>query len=315
VTIINKPFFTVVIPLYNKQNHVKKTIETALNQIFQDFEIVVVNDGSKDESPKVVKSINDSRIKIIDQENAGVSVARNRGIKEAKADYIAFLDADDLWLPDFLQTIYDLIYKCPNAGMYATAYKISENGKTKSVKITGLPSIPFKGYIPNYFKCVVLGENLVWTSAVCIPKKVFYAHDISFPEGEKYGEDQYVWGRVALEKKIAYDTRECAIYVQDAENNTVNTTRRLSLPQNSIMSLKNYNSRLYDQRNKKWFDRYIEKYLIGSIIKNKENRNIKNSLKILLTNKFSYKNYLNGLLICFMPYALFDYIKNKKNMK
>ena len=108
----NRPFFSVVIPLYNKQNYIKETIKSVLNQTFQNFEIVVVNDGSKDDSIKIIESIQDYRIKLVHQENSGVSVARNMGIKEANAKYIAFLDADDLWLPEFLQTIYELIQKC-----------------------------------------------------------------------------------------------------------------------------------------------------------------------------------------------------------
>lgn len=84
-----KPYFSVVIPLYNKQSHVKETIQTVLAQTFQDFEIVVVNDGSKDDSVKIVEAIQDDRIRLIHQENQGVSVARNNGIKEAKAEHIA----------------------------------------------------------------------------------------------------------------------------------------------------------------------------------------------------------------------------------
>jgi len=89
--------FSVVIPLYNKERSVKNTIESVLNQTFQDFEVIVVNDGSTDNSLEVVKSFNDERIRIINQKNSGVSSARNRGIKEAKYEWIAFLDADDLW--------------------------------------------------------------------------------------------------------------------------------------------------------------------------------------------------------------------------
>ena len=71
----NRPFFSVVIPLYNKQNYIKETIKSVLNQTFQDLEIVIVNDGSKDDSVKVVESIQDDRIKLLHQKNSGVSVA------------------------------------------------------------------------------------------------------------------------------------------------------------------------------------------------------------------------------------------------
>mgnify|MGYP000079277661 CR=1 FL=1 len=81
---------SVVIPLYNKEKYVKRAINSVLNQTYQEFEIIVINDGSSDNSEAKVKEINDNRIKLITQENAGVSAARNRGIKEAKYELIAF---------------------------------------------------------------------------------------------------------------------------------------------------------------------------------------------------------------------------------
>ena len=88
---------SVVIPLYNKEKYIKRAIESVLNQTFQKFEIIVVNDGSTDKSAEIVQNIKDPRIRLINQKNAGVSAARNRGIQEAKYEYIAFLDADDFW--------------------------------------------------------------------------------------------------------------------------------------------------------------------------------------------------------------------------
>lgn len=310
-----QPFFSVVIPLYNKQNHVKETLETVFSQTFQDFEIVIVNDGSTDNSAKIVESIDDNRIRVIHQDNTGVSVARNRGIKEANADYIAFLDADDIWLPEYLKTIYELIQNYPDAGLYATAYKILENQEYKTINILGLPTMPYSGYVPNYFKCRVLGSSLVWTSAVCIPRKVFFENNIWFPEGEKYGEDQHVWGRIALEKKLACDTRECAVYVKDAENNTVDITSNLRMPQDTIMNLKRYKYKAYNADILKWFDFYIEKYLLGYIIRNKNYKDVNNVFKILMRYKFSFKGYIKASLIALMPYMIFDYIKNKRRNK
>src|SRR5690606_27294669 len=92
--------FSVVIPLYNKEANIRQTLESVLNQTCTDFGIVIGNDGSKDNSRDVVLSMDDARIRLIDQENAGVSAARNRGIKEARGEWIAFLDADDLWRED-----------------------------------------------------------------------------------------------------------------------------------------------------------------------------------------------------------------------
>lgn len=102
---------SVIIPLYNKENTVVKTIESVLLQVYVDFEIVVVNDGSSDNSVALVHSLSDERIRIIDQKNAGVSSARNKGIEEALGEWIVFLDADDILLPNCLEMLHSLVIK------------------------------------------------------------------------------------------------------------------------------------------------------------------------------------------------------------
>ena len=103
--------FSIIIPVYNKGNHIQNTINSVLNQTNQDFEIIVVNDGSTDHSLDVIKSINDKRIKLFTLENKGVSHARNFGLTKASSEFIAFLDADDYWLPNHLETFLILYNK------------------------------------------------------------------------------------------------------------------------------------------------------------------------------------------------------------
>ena len=91
------PFFSVVIPLYNKEDTVLRALESVRQQTFNDFEVIVVNDGSTDNSYYVIEHYDKLKIKLLNQENKGVSFARNRGVEEAKAELIAFLDADDEW--------------------------------------------------------------------------------------------------------------------------------------------------------------------------------------------------------------------------
>ena len=99
---------SIVIPLYNKEKFIKNTINSVLRQSYKDFELVIVDDGSTDDSVNIVKSISDSRIRIISKQNEGVSKTRNRGIIEAKGEYIFFLDADDYLVPEALNILYDL---------------------------------------------------------------------------------------------------------------------------------------------------------------------------------------------------------------
>lgn len=302
-----KPFFSVVIPLYNKQSHIKETIESVLNQTFQDFEIVVVNDGSKDDSAKIVESIQDNRIRLIHQENAGVSVARNRGIKEAISDYVAFLDADDLWKIDYLETIYDLIQKHPNAGLYATAYEMQSKNKTRKLKIKGFEFN--EGIIPNYFESIVKGDYIVWTSVVCVPKKVFFDSNIWFPVGETRGEDQYVWARIALEYDMAYNTRVCSIYNLYTENSTSGSVSNYIEPRNFLLDLKTHKSTKNNVELNFWLDKYLEREIFNSIKSNIYKRN-----KKLALNQIFY--YRMPLLIKIKLFFLLP-ISNKtlKSMK
>ena len=98
-----KPLISVVIPTYNREKFIKNTIESVLNQTYQDFEIVVVDDGSTDNTKDVVASIKDKRIRYIYQENKGAQAARNKGLNNAKGNFISFLDCADTWYPTFIE--------------------------------------------------------------------------------------------------------------------------------------------------------------------------------------------------------------------
>ena len=113
---------SVVIPLYNKRDTVFRALDSVFNQKFQPLEVIVVNDGSTDGSDLVVAELRNPLIRMISQRNEGVSAARNRGIHAANGDWIAFLDADDEWLPNFLRTIKSLYYNYFPSEVLATSY-------------------------------------------------------------------------------------------------------------------------------------------------------------------------------------------------
>lgn len=208
---------SVIIPLYNKEKYIKRALQSVLNQTFQAFEIIVVNDGSTDKSVETMMEINDPRIRLLNQPNKGVSAARNNGIRQAGNNLVAFLDADDAWKPDFLETILRLRRQYPDAGLYATAYETShvKSGILK-VQYRGIPPEPWEGLIPDFFDSM-LGQPPVWTSAAVIPRHVFEVSGY-FREGEVLAEDVDMWCRVALKFPAAFSTYVCATYFQDAEN-------------------------------------------------------------------------------------------------
>ena len=130
---MDKPFLSVIIPLYNKELYIKDTILSVLNQSFSDFEIVVVNDGSKDKSLQVVNDIQDGRIRIINQQNAGVSAARNRGMNEAQGEYLFFLDADDVLLDGAFEICNELKNKNHNVDIYIASF-LEKNSEGRVIK-------------------------------------------------------------------------------------------------------------------------------------------------------------------------------------
>ena len=114
---------SVIIPLYNKEHFVAKTIESVLAQTYKDYELIIVNDGSTDHSADVVSTFSDARIRYEEQANGGVSSARNHGLRMAKGEFVAFLDADDTWYPDFLEQMMRLYTAYPDYSFFCCAQK------------------------------------------------------------------------------------------------------------------------------------------------------------------------------------------------
>lgn len=124
------PLISVIVPVYNDEVTIQDTIESVLNQSFQDFELIIINDGSTDATLEVIKSIQDSRIKVSSYLNAGVSKARNRGISQAVGQYISFIDADDLWTADKLEAQFKTLQVNPQAAVaYSWTDYIDESGQ------------------------------------------------------------------------------------------------------------------------------------------------------------------------------------------
>ena len=206
--------FSVIIPLYNKGPYVSKALASVNAQTFRDFELVVVDDGSTDDSFMVAKYTMDSvevEHKLISQENAGVSTARNNGVSASHGDYICFLDADDWWAPTFLERMDWLINEYPEAGIYGTNYYYVKNGRQR-VCVTTAET----GYI-NY--CKVYAEKLqmpLWTGAVCMPRRIFDEFG-GFRTHLRLGEDFDLWIKVALKYKVAFLNEALSFYFQDAD--------------------------------------------------------------------------------------------------
>lgn len=211
--------FSVIIPLYNKAPYVAKAINSVLAQTYKDFELIVVDDGSEDNSANIAEQTIEGKVncRLLRQENLGVSVARNNGVASSCGDYLCFLDADDWWEPAFLEEMSELIKEFPDAGIYGTNYTIVNETKHKTrVAKIGVNEGFKKGYI-NYCKVYVLTMYMPLTSiSVALPRSVFDEAG-GFPKGIALGEDFMLWIQIALKYKVAFLNKPLAYYNQDVD--------------------------------------------------------------------------------------------------
>ena len=209
--------FSVIMPLFNKAPYVARAIGSVLAQTFHDYELIVVDDGSKDDSAAVARQAIEGHenCRLIQQGNAGVSMARNNGVAASDGDYLCFLDADDWWKPSFLEEMDNLIKEFPDAGIYGTNYTIVNETRHKTrVASVGVDEGFEKGYI-NYCQAYAKTKYMpLWTGAVCIPKMVFVAEG-GFNPQLRMSEDFDLWIRIVLHHKVAFLNLPLSNYNQD----------------------------------------------------------------------------------------------------
>jgi len=203
---------SIIIPTYNYAQYICEAIESVLNQTYKDFEIIVVDDGSTDNTKEVIKPYL-NKIKYIYQQNSGPSSARNRGIKEAKGEYIAFLDADDIWLPQKLELQIKFMEKEKEVGLiFSDMILFNEKGIIKNsflkqkLFFNKLPIKPLssteKVIYDNVFNAL-LQENFIPTNTVIAKKECF--NKVGFFDETLFSvEDRDMWLRIGLFYDIGF---------------------------------------------------------------------------------------------------------------
>ncbi|MEQ9370973.1 MAG: glycosyltransferase family 2 protein [Coleofasciculus chthonoplastes F3-SA18-01] len=197
---------SVIIPVYCVETYILATVKSVLNQTYKHFEVLIVDDGSTDRSIEICQTYKDSRIKIIRQKNLGVSAARNLGIRHSKGEFLAFLDGDDLWLPEKLEKHIEHLENSPHVGIsYSRFTFINEAGK--SLGISRLSKL--KGITPALILC---GNPVGNPSCTVIKREVyetlkFYSPipepniNCFFDQDFRHFEDVELWLRIAIKTK------------------------------------------------------------------------------------------------------------------
>lgn len=195
---------SIVIPLYNKQKYILEAIASVVEQTYQSFEIIVVNDGSTDEGAELVKETF-PHVRVINQQNMGAAEARNHGMREAKYDWVVFLDADDFWSRVHLEELIELITSYNKARLVSTRWQ--EVNDEMEVMLTPVISLE-RGYIDFFHESVT--RPVVWSSAAAVHRET--ALQIGGFRHFKTSEDSELWTRMALQWPVARSTRVTAVY-------------------------------------------------------------------------------------------------------
>lgn len=205
-----KSDISVVIPLYNKEKEIARTLRSVLAQTSQPLEIIVVDDGSTDGSAARVEEIGSPLIRLIRQENRGVSAARNRAMQEACGEYAALLDGDDTWEPGYLAEIERLIAAYPGCGAYATSFNVDDGHH-----LTPGDTPQTEGVVDFFTEA--LSHYVLIPSSTTLRRKPALSLG-GFPEGMRMGEDQYLWTKLARTSPVCFSPARLVRYSKAASN-------------------------------------------------------------------------------------------------
>lgn len=213
------PAISVVIPAYNAQNTIKETIQSVLNQTFSDFEIIVINDGSTDETLNIVQTISDPRLKVFSYANAGPSISRNRGISNASGEFIAPLDSDDIWLPDKLEAQLNALRDYPQAAIaYSWIDHINEQGNflRKGTRNTDTGNV--------YAKLLLV--NFIVTTSNPLIRRTALTEVGEFNPNLKWADDRDMWIRLAARHEFVCVPAVHILYRQSSYSLSANIIRQ-----------------------------------------------------------------------------------------
>jgi glycosyltransferase involved in cell wall biosynthesis len=233
-----QPALSIVMPLYNKEHEILRSIGSVVRQTVGGWELIVIDDGSTDASAQRVEQINDPRIAMFRQTNAGVAAARNAGAARARARFVAFLDADDEWDEDMVATLLGLQKSHPSARVLATGYRVRHfpDAGVEAV-IRGLEANFETGLLDDYFSIAAQSDPPITSSSVAVERAALDAVG-GFPVGLAAGEDLVTWARLAARYPIAFARGAHATFWAPADT-TKRPGRRPAVPDRVAAALAN----------------------------------------------------------------------------
>lgn len=279
---------SVVIPLYNKSAEIGRALASVMAQTLLPREIIVVDDGSTDDSVAKVEAFDSPLLRIIRQENSGVSVARNVGIEAASSRWVALLDGDDLWCADFLATIAMLIEKYPACGAYGTAFYIEQDGERIAA------DTPSEEGVVEFFAEAM--RHFVLIPSATVVRRDLVLELGGFPEGMRLGEDQYLWTKIARVADVAYSPQKMAIYSREASNRSAAIYR----PEVTRYSFEE----LYDDAESELSNEYVARVALGKALTQSVkggSADARRAIKFFAYNRLSRRAWWKLRILNLMP--------------
>lgn len=214
------PTVSVIVPLFNKGRFIARALDSVFVQTYQDFEVIVVDDGSTDDGPNIVRQYKDPRLRFIQQENAGPGAARNRGARVSNAKYLAFLDSDDEWLPKFLEVSVKNLEDYPHCALSVSVFYCNDTIQDEMGKCN-IPKGPWKlstHMDPQLMRIAICSIHSAGT--VLVSRDVCLRFGGFHENGCTLGEDIYLWLQILLNHWIYRETASLMIYHKEASELT-----------------------------------------------------------------------------------------------
>lgn len=271
---MSKPFFSIILPTYNRASFLTRSIGSVIKQDFLDWELIVIDDGSTDHTKEVVNSFNDPRIKYFYQENSERSAARNKGIDQANSDWVCFLDSDDEYLPEHLEVIHKCLMSKDSPRFILTANII----KNKNSQIKH-PLINMDANV-----LVEIATKFVLMNSICIEKRILKQEQ--FNETYKIWEDTHLWLRIAAQYPVYQIEEYTAIQHIHEQGTVVQGMKKISLIEvaqyvSAIQDLRDKHTALFEGKlPMNYFNHYIDSKYRMYLYQARQNKQLNVALAI-----------------------------------
>lgn len=292
--------FSVIIPTFNRANFIAHAINSVINQSYSQFELLIIDDGSTDNTREVINQFKDDRIKYIYQENAERSAARNKGISLASFEWICFLDSDDIFLPNHLETFFQAINTNNTPRLILSGISIKNQG--------GITNHPFIETNPDYVLKEIMNKFIL-INTVCVNHKILSSN--KFDEKYSIWEDTHLWLRIAAKFKVQQIKSLTTLQIIHSESSVVQQFNYVKLAKakeylNAILDLRDNYKDVFEKKisRQEFTEYYIEKNKM-LLHTSRQNKQVRTSLYLsyllikkepsLYTLKEFFKIFLNKL--------------------